>query len=340
MKKTLGILLLVCLFTTGCATVARLTGNSGNDYILYPATRADLEVFKPQPPHTGGVNLGPIGCCLMPIPILDLPFSIISDTVLFPYDLYRYRIEKKAGAQRAEAYRFWQEALRTDTITAEDASRYLDPGTENLIYLALTEKETGTNVIHVVFDLAMAQGKTNLLVALSEEARISPDQWRELYQWGQSGGPNFIQYRLAGNPAIPLDMLTTFASSPDELLCMAAADSGRLSAPALEKALAQSQPEWYQSKLRYVADAATPPLALKHIATQAHVGGIILAAIAANPNTPAESLQELAQSPLGKVRAAVAANASTPPETLLLLSKDPEEDVRAAATANPKMPRM
>jgi len=336
MKRMLRLLMLGCLFATGCGTVARFTGEAGNNYTLYQATRTDLDsihtCFQP-PPH---IDCGLVpGWLVVPFPIIDLPFAVVLDTVLLPYDTCRYRQARREGLESATAYRFWIEAFRTDTITAEEAARYFTGGTQDQIFLELRDGSVKTNVLKAVYDLALAQNKTKLLAAISAHGGLSQDQCRTLYAWQLAGGDSQIQYNLARNPATPLDMLTLFAASPDELLCRAVAEGGHLPWPKLREALAKSPPEWQRQSLRLAADPATAPdtlFALAHC--KFYDGGSIQAAVAANRNTPAKGLQLLAESPFVEVRAAVAANPVSPEEVLRSLSKDKDASIRTEAARN------
>lgn len=338
MKRIVGLLMLGCLFTTGCGTVARFTGETGNNYTLYQSTRTDLDAihycFQP-PPH---IDCGLVpGWLVVPVPIVDLPFAVVLDTVLLPYDACRYRKARKACREQAKAYHYWIEAFQTDTITVEEATRYFTGSTQDQIFLQLRDGTVKKNVLTVVYDLARAQGKTELLVALSAHGGISPDQCRALYAWQLAGGDSQIQYNLARNSATPLDMLTLFAASPDELLCRAVAEGGQLPWPKLREALAKSPPEWQRQSLRLAADPATAPdtlIALAHC--KFYDGGSIQAAVAANRSTPKECLQYLAGSPFAEVRTAVAANPVTPDAALRSLTTDQEGAVRTATAKNRK----
>ena len=332
--------MLAGLLTTGCGTVARFTGEAGNNYTLYQATRTDLDAIHnclQPPPH---INFGLVpGWLVVPFPIIDLPFAVVVDTVLLPYDTCRYRKAKKAGQEQAIASHYWCEAFQTDTITAEEAARYFTGGTQDQIFLELRDGSVKPNVLTVVYDLAMAQNTTELLVALSAHGGLSQDQCRALYAWQLAGGDSQIQYNLARNPATPLDMLTLFAVSPDELLCWAVADSGRIPWPTLREVLAKSPPEWLKNKRRLAADPATDPASLMGFSMNKYYGGFgIQTAVAANPNTPADGLRRLAFSAFEDVRAAAAANPATPEEVLRSLSNDRDESVRAAAAAILKTP--
>ena len=57
--------------------------------------------------------------------------------------------------------------------------------------------------------------------------------------------------------------------------------------------------------------------------------------VAENPNTPSETLAQLANNPDSNVRRSVAANPNTPGDILALLANDPDGDVREWVAANP-----
>jgi len=79
----------------------------------------------------------------------------------------------------------------------------------------------------------------------------------------------------------------------------------------------------------------TPGEALEELAKE---DGRMRRVVAQNPNTPVAVLAELATEPLGYVRIAVARNASTPVEVLDELVCDPDLAVRFAASENPSAP--
>lgn len=80
-------LLGISLTLTGCGTITRFT-SPHNKERLYPATHADGDFI--------GRCLTPVRsenyaeCLILPVIFVDMPLSIALDTVLFPYDWYRY----------------------------------------------------------------------------------------------------------------------------------------------------------------------------------------------------------------------------------------------------------
>lgn len=76
---------LALLLLSGCATiVTRCTEASYGDE-LYPATQMDLEgaAYLCEDQRHGGDEFH----WLAVLPVLDMPFSLVSDTVLLPVDL-------------------------------------------------------------------------------------------------------------------------------------------------------------------------------------------------------------------------------------------------------------
>ncbi len=65
----------------------------------------------------------------------------------------------------------------------------------------------------------------------------------------------------------------------------------------------------------------------------------ILANLASNPNTPADVLNELAQSSYAEIRATAAGHTHISLATLVTLARDPQRSVRTAVTLNPVLPQ-
>jgi uncharacterized protein YceK len=73
---TIALVLTLSVLTSGCATVCRgriKAQKEGGP--LYPATEADAKAFISGEPR------------VMPFAVLDLPFSLVFDTICLPYDL-------------------------------------------------------------------------------------------------------------------------------------------------------------------------------------------------------------------------------------------------------------
>ena len=80
------------MLSSGCATMESRTEAPPELWTdappkLYPATRMDLSAFR-QPFEDYDFPKW-VACALLPVAILDLPFSLVSDTLLFPHDAWR-----------------------------------------------------------------------------------------------------------------------------------------------------------------------------------------------------------------------------------------------------------
>ena len=90
-SRALGIALLLCMpLLTGCATYITRTNWHERPGKFYPATRFNAEVIGE---CTGGESdpMAPMsGICLFVVPpmVVDLPFSVVLDTVLLPVDTF------------------------------------------------------------------------------------------------------------------------------------------------------------------------------------------------------------------------------------------------------------
>jgi len=321
MKKMIYIFMFACMLTTGCGSIARFADNY--DYIFYESTRTDIEMIGNclQSSPSGSWYVGPPGWILIPFIIADLPLSVTVDTVSIPYDIYRFHKYKIETAATIHARKFWAEAFQTDSITYEDAERYLNVSTHDQVYLALTRGEGGSNVINAVFNVSMAREDEELLKALSSHHGISPDQCRRLCQWADAGGPDYIKCWLARNSATPVDILKMFVISPDQLLCWSVGEAGTLPIETITQALDETPPEWYQGLLKMASNPSTPQNSLIGLSRKQYRGSTILVAVAGNTNSPVEALQYLSKSPVDSVREAVTANPSTPPDVIKAMQK-------------------
>lgn len=85
MKYLIGLLIFSCV---GCATiVAREQGKIDvfSKTGVYPATRLDFDILDPD-----AIKLHPgWSFVIVPLVIIDLPFSFTFDTLLFPYEYYK-----------------------------------------------------------------------------------------------------------------------------------------------------------------------------------------------------------------------------------------------------------
>jgi hypothetical protein len=89
--------------------------------------------------------------------------------------------------------------------------------------------------------------------------------------------------------------------------------------------------------LRQAQDTTTPPEKLRKLAAY-NAAYIVREAVAQNPRTPKDVLEDLAADKSGHVRAAVADNLNTPSTSLTILSQDVDTDVRANCAFNINTP--
>ncbi|MCL2760426.1 MAG: YceK/YidQ family lipoprotein [Desulfuromonadales bacterium] len=78
------ILLLFSLF--GCGTILAREHGSMYPGELYPATRFDAESIHSDFEPCSFICIAPFGTIFG---VLDMPFSVVSDTLLLPYDIYK-----------------------------------------------------------------------------------------------------------------------------------------------------------------------------------------------------------------------------------------------------------
>lgn len=71
-----------------------------SDYPLYPATKVDIMAAQIEPRM------------IIPV-IIDLPFSLVTDTLLFPVDFIRYKMKKRRESPAGERLKAPPEEKRT-----------------------------------------------------------------------------------------------------------------------------------------------------------------------------------------------------------------------------------
>ncbi|WP_313081047.1 YceK/YidQ family lipoprotein [Atlantibacter sp.] len=92
MKIFIRILMIGCTLTllTGCSSVMTHTG--GGEKGVYPGTRTSVD-------HLGDDN---ISWGFKPLIALDLPFTVVMDTVLLPWDIFRTDKSVKSRVEESE----------------------------------------------------------------------------------------------------------------------------------------------------------------------------------------------------------------------------------------------
>ena len=98
------LILLLCLsfiFITGCSTVSTFANGRHDNFYevypnhcgqIYPATRYDFDTFGDVKNMWSGDCYAKTDAILITsVVILDIPFSILFDTILLPYDIFELR---------------------------------------------------------------------------------------------------------------------------------------------------------------------------------------------------------------------------------------------------------
>src|SRR4051794_32271085 len=86
-RCTAPLMLFTTLFGGGCGTLADMLAGPINDQVYYRGVTTDLEVIK-----EGG---------LLPLLVLDLPFSALADTVLLPFQAYWQKTGQQAAGENS-----------------------------------------------------------------------------------------------------------------------------------------------------------------------------------------------------------------------------------------------
>lgn len=291
---------------------------------------------------------------VLPLALIDLPFSFVLDTLFLPSDIWE-KIENRPynNAEKEEA--FWDEAFLTDILTLEEARQNLTEWSEYKVTLLLDADKDGnaSNVVDVLFKMAVTNNDSIILAVLSRQRSLSPVQYHQLYTIAKAETPNDItfdidsytthdiEYHLVNNPSIPNDLLITLAALPGAETSIAALQTGRLPLSITTNLLTRFAHS-KSSRKQYEAarNSATLPEILIYLSTiDIHPNslvGSLEVTIARNQNCPVELLERFACDEDRWLRKAVAEHPSTPLAILKLLCVDTDSMVRSSAKANPE----
>ena len=87
---SLTMLLATVLSLSGCATTGRFVLSDMGYHGVYPATKLDTFALQ-QTPDAWRHSEYVLCCVMVPVFIMDYPFSLVFDTLLLPYDLINRR---------------------------------------------------------------------------------------------------------------------------------------------------------------------------------------------------------------------------------------------------------
>lgn len=138
------------LLLQGCASVARFNVDYEEIIInqgVYPATKSDLGIFSASQEEHWGSGLAKM---LTPFAIIDIPFSLITDTVMLPYDWYHQ-------SKFSDSKDFWAMVASTQDVSLpmdQYQSQYNLAGS----YLVLKQIMNNSNSqqLRLYFDVANA----------------------------------------------------------------------------------------------------------------------------------------------------------------------------------------
>jgi uncharacterized protein YceK len=86
---TCGVVLTGCVLTSGCASLFARGAGGADDF--YVGTKTDWAILT----ESGQGDFGAYTAGLMPLALLDLPLSMLLDTVLLPIDVFLVRSKNR-----------------------------------------------------------------------------------------------------------------------------------------------------------------------------------------------------------------------------------------------------
>ena len=143
---------------------------------------------------------------LLPIPITDLNFSLMTDIIMLPLDQYYYSTSKNIKAQKDEKY--WIEVFKTGQIQRNKARRHI----KNLYKLDDSYFENPHNLppFDVILDLSIAENSFAHFYKLAQIPNLHKEQYWRLYNATSTLtnlNVSVIYANLAQNSATPKEII-------------------------------------------------------------------------------------------------------------------------------------
>ena len=162
----------------GCASVERFNTDNEESMVyrgVYPATQMDLSVLAAAANDNGTSILSGLPLMMAPFAIIDIPFSLITDTIMLPYDAYkRYTY--------APYINYWEDvAAKHDTTSP--MSEYLEYYTHTGAVVVLRQSR-GTNnedLLKLYLRVASADDSEKILSASIIEAVVKEGEVHKVY---------------------------------------------------------------------------------------------------------------------------------------------------------------
>lgn len=181
MKRLVQVFLVACCLTavTGCATI-HVRGSRDGDGEFYPALNADRYAIKQAwAKHygwTGGYRIPPLIAAVITLfHIVDMPISLVTDTVSLPIDIKRYKerptmyfgvCDERNVPVPGATIRTWQENFKTRVLTTDTNGIAAFPWNYNLLSTLLVTKQghyetKGSPTAHFDFQKYLKRYMTN-----------------------------------------------------------------------------------------------------------------------------------------------------------------------------------
>lgn len=173
-------------FLNGCASVGRFSAdyeeqvmNSG----VYPATKMDASLLDSATQDHWGSGMAKV---LSPFAVIDIPFSLITDTVMLPYDWYRW-------SYNSEYIQFWDNVALNKNVLLP-MSEYLENFKEAGAYRVLRQSKIINNkkLLWLYFDIASTDNNQKQSKLIIERVIGKANKYPELAEHVCNAGAQHI----------------------------------------------------------------------------------------------------------------------------------------------------
>jgi len=156
MRLSAILILSSLLLLNGCASIYRLSDDNEEHAVyrgIYPSTKMDFAMLNSAANDNGGNWMSGVVTFLSPFVIIDIPISVIADTITLPYDAYQHSYNSKY-------IDFWQKIEKTkDTSMPMSEYLYYFSHVGAIVVNKQARLEVNEKLLKLYFDVAMTDNK-------------------------------------------------------------------------------------------------------------------------------------------------------------------------------------
>ncbi len=279
--------------------------------------------------------------------LIDLPFSFVADTLLFPFEQYNISRERYEKSLVNRKLKTWPNDIANNTFNDADIAKSFDSiPAWRLAHLFDSHRQDDLppELLKALFLYALTRDDAFLTLNICAQKQFPASLAQTLYNNRDllnSSYWNDFLILLINNPNTPESCLLDIVKNASSLKTFVAlAKCPRLTPDAVNTVFTNTFPAPPVLRFLTAANPDTSPDVLHSLFTSSGDDYRIRIALASNPNVPLDLLPELATSSNTSVRVALAKNTALPDESFTFFDYECNSDVHNALAQNPRTPPM